>query len=563
MVATLDACSVQPIRHLSNGSHGHLDILFPRRPGAVELALVSQGVAIVPTMWRGCELSERAIPTPPQHRCRFSYDIGLSNGGVYRLALRGDVCRIRSDEYRVDSDAFALLGFTLGREWQIRMRPPDVSLRLASHASHHASHQHSGQNVKPSCTFAHEEQLTELAGAPRWQAHPWANSHVERVRSELWYNDTFAWGNDLCALEPISMRQLSSALHAQGVERMLLLGDSTSRQMFHDYEELERGVTMRWIETHPLQRLRSNASSAAAASSTTSNWDGLVGEWADPPSKDYPHEWREHRIDAPASASNATGTGGTPPARPSLLATCGWCWRAWVRRGSAADDGADSDSRRCCLSDACEPSQRLAISYLSFAPGMPGQPKSARSVAAWREYFASVLAAGGDPQLVVFNVGLWLLTAHTKFHDPAGELSKMVSALAGLCDQRRCKLVWRATTFEHLNAAHSPRIRAFNAAATAAMRHHGGSAVDVASGAPLAFQTTYLMSAVRPDRTSDGLHYSYHDSVTKLAWTACDAPQNRNASFPNCIRDTSWPPSVSRGMSMVLAHLLSTANLTR
>ena len=91
---------------------GCLVVVLPKEPGSLELTLVSHE-AIVPTLWRGCSQIAGAWA------CTFNFE--CPEAASYNVALRGDICRVSSAEYRAETDGFAALGFGFGREWQVRM----------------------------------------------------------------------------------------------------------------------------------------------------------------------------------------------------------------------------------------------------------------------------------------------------------------------------------------------------------------------------------------------------------------------------------------------------------
>jgi hypothetical protein len=265
-----------------------------------------------------------------------------------------------------------------------------------------------------------------------------------------------------------------------------------------------RGTTQEWLETNPL-----NCTSGC----NHTNWDGPV---------------REFSSDALSSLPADIGLGGSVPLEQ--------------------------------LGPATSSDEQMLLQLLQFLPGLGrwGQPTKYQDISfkKWSQIFRQyLLSAKVKPNVVVFNVGQWLIAGRYTKKDPCIELTNMVRAMLNECDRIGATLVWRASMPDHTRYDENGNalLRKLNTAALAALDAH---ARERPGGSHFAFRTAYLLGAARPDRTSDGFHYGFRQVDRYRSWMACSDQRQKGNPFSNCIRGASWPPAVSRAMSMVLAHLL-------
>ena len=148
-----------------------------------------------------------------------------------------------------------------------------------------------------------------------------------------------------------------------------------------------------------------------------------------------------------------------------------------------------------------------------------------------------------ENSVIVFNVGLWLFV---KYQDPIKESIKILTAFANLSERYKVIFVWRSTLYDHVKP-HNLEIRKMNS-----------DARKILAGRSNMFflDSSFDMSSLRPDRTSDGFHYGYRKRTS--VWRYCDSEEEVfHGAFLNCIREPNWPASVSRAITLMLINYLA------
>ena len=200
------------------------------------------------------------------------------------------------------------------------------------------------------------------------------------------------------------------------------------------------------------------------------------------------------------------------------------------------------DGRAEAAGGAAEP----IFSLRQFLPGIGESPKRARTEHEWEAALTRFLEPA-TPDVLVFNAGLHLLD----YPSPPDELRKILRALLRLCARAGgVALVWRATLYHHRRLASAAAIRAMNDAAARELRDRPRAFV---------FGSAYDMSRSRPDRTSDGFHYSYRKK--RSTWRKC-AQADSGGFQADCVRAPDFPRAVSAGATLALASMLCSTNLT-
>ena len=522
-------------------------------PSHMELTLVSDA-AIVSATWLGCEaIGVEALPAARVRACRFRFL--APEPSTYALDLRSDVCRIA--EPAQGADAWAGHGFQFGREAEVRFAHRAATLRVVADEDDSSSRVRRERTL-PACTFAHDALLAAGEGAPRWRDSSAAatDKGAAHWRSKYWYDDKYWWGSDLCAHRPPSGAELARCAARQGVRSIKLVGDSLTRHMFNELEDLFSGVGPLWLHKHPIayeprgaeavddeiarlaERARRayvdrpddalNASALAALHASMrdyaraklgakyewSNWDGVLSGWF---------------------AGDSTITSDLFPL------AAGYCLRHGRRLVDAGGEFACC-ARGTCAGGAAEP----IFSLRQFLPGIGESPKRARTEHEWEAALARFLEPA-TPDVLVFNAGLHLLD----YPSPPDELRKILRALLRLCARAGgVALVWRATLYHHRRLASAAAIRAMNDAAARELRDRPRAFV---------FGSAYDMSRSRPDRTSDGFHYSYRKK--RSTWRKC-AQADSGGFQADCVRAPDFPRAVSAGATLALASMLCSTNLT-
>ena len=180
-----------------------------------------------------------------------------------------------------------------------------------------------------------------------------------------------------------------------------------------------------------------------------------------------------------------------------------------------------------------------------WLPGYGATVKQPMNASEYYAGFLNYIDASSPPSVIVFNAGLWII----EYPDPVTEIKNIVTGMASVCSKYNISLVWRSTLYHHEYGVMNSVLRNMNAAAIRVLD-------DLGSG--FSVDSTHGMSSLRPDRTSDGFHYSYRKTRSK--WHYC-LNETLVPLSPNCIRHPGWPMSVTKAMSLHLINMLAHSNL--
>jgi hypothetical protein len=429
-----------------------------------------------------------------------SYVVKFTEPGLYNVSLRGDYFTVPDMTHSVQ--ALSHLGAVMGNHRELRS--PHLQ-RIFVRGKHHKVDEVPAP--KPSCTFASEMKLWKGHGNPQWKKTTDMTSQDEFELRSLWYNDSYIWGNDLCHYKPYSGEQILDAMDKQNISKILMVGDSLTRFMWGDFEDLFSNCTQDWLLRNPIVFLDEKLKNGQTASAKTS-WDNAL--------------------------SSAGGFGAY-----------------FNKTGQCFHQSGIVPIPDCCRTNSC-PNRRGEVIIHRFLPGYmnPGQPElimpsTKRSVQEWETVFQMFLEDEKPrlPNVVVFNAGLWLVNAYRT--DAPNELEKIVTAWFNLCRRNNILFVWRSTYYHHRALNMNLLIRRCNLAAVTLLVEKFDH--------PYFIDSTFQMSMLRPDCTVDGFHYNYR--MLRSSWHRC-TDQDFSKLDADCVRDMSWPMSVAKASTLALVNLL-------
>lgn len=469
-----------------------------RSPLDMDLQLISYE-AIIPARSMGCLRD----PAGTLRLCRFAFQ--LSEHGTYNLSMRANDCRVTWYEGQSFLWPMASLGFQYGRYRELRTpglysisTPAPVEAAFSNAIIQQA---HSAMSLSlPACTFAHEELLRQGIGNPRWRRTPWLSAADHQQLTELWYNDSYSWGNDVCLYKPYSSADFIKKMNRQNMKTIMMIGDSLVRFSFDDMEDMFANVTQQWLTAHPLKF-------TDESKGPWSNWDGIFAGWI-----------------------GGDGRESFNCVFPALVGEC-------YRNGRMMDELATSRPNNC----------QPTVEYEWFAPyGVEPLP-----VDHYRKRIAAFLARRSDWSMIIFTIGLSL----DAFKDPVGESRTIVTAMIAEAALRDITLVWRSAMHHHhphdgKELPLNPMLQGINDMAISLLVGYNGSFV---------FSTSYILASLRPDRSSDSFHYRHRK--TRRAWHYCDEDKYETQFLPNCIRRPTFPISVTKAMTLATWNYIMNSKL--
>lgn len=477
-------------------------------PSGFYVSLVSK-VAIIPAYKTDC------FAIPSGFTCHFLFV--ANEMGAYNLSVRGDNYIVTS--VAQSKDPLAALGFVHGNYREVDLVQL-YTLNVISDLDHSnvtclkefLVHRNTMTHEGHPCTFHHEKRISNhpLEINPRWRERSWSLDALDDYqRSTIWYNDTFIWGNDICVYKSVTLEDFLQVMNLKKIYDILLIGDSLTRFMYGDFADLFSGCTAEWLRTHP-QKYLGNTTEANNASWLSSSWDLRLSGWGD---------------------------------FSDLVSVC-----------KHLDVGPPPKAPDCCRSSNCSRTDVLRVRLKQFLPGhtasnepqynMPPVPRSAEE---WKAvFFTRYLLNNTDvPDLIIFNAGLWLINNYPDSH--LTELKKILESLLSLCKENSILFVWRSTFYHH-RATLNDKIMQANDLARQIIGTYDNAFYNA-----FYIHSVHAMSAVRPDRTVDGFHYSCRK--VRNAWHFCTLA-NDGKLDKDCVRQPDWPMSVSKGATLMLLNYL-------
>lgn len=187
----------------STGRKGCLAVLVGGKTPALEVEMqLASTEAIVPVQLMGCVKDSSGF-----RLCRFRFN--LMESGIYNVSMRSNDCRVMwyEQDYLWPLDG---LGFQYGR-YRTLNTPALFQINAIGAAA--------PATTLPPCTFVHEERLLKGEGNPRWRRTPWLPQAEQRQLAEIWYEDGYYWGNDLCAYKPYTSLDFTQAMYNKRISR--------------------------------------------------------------------------------------------------------------------------------------------------------------------------------------------------------------------------------------------------------------------------------------------------------------------------------------------------------
>jgi hypothetical protein len=303
---------------------------------------------------------------------------------------------------------------------------------------------------------------------------------------------------------PYTAEEVLDAMDRKNISKILMVGDSLSRFMWGDIEDLFSQCTQKWLLDNPVVFF--NETNSAAFRRTS--WDNAL--------------------------SGAGGFG----VYSNITGQCN-------------HQTGIVPLHRCCQANSCR-KRNGKVRIHQFLPGFMGpaqkeliMPARKRSVYEWEAIFTPYIVEEYPdlPNVVVFNAGLWLVGSYHS--DAPKEIETILTAWMNICKRYGVLFVWRSTFYHHRSTTTNRLVTLVNNAAIKMLllkyQH------------PFFLDSNYIMSLSRPDRTVDGFHYNYR--MLRSSWIRC-TPQDFEMLDANCVRDTSWPMSVGKAATLNLLNLL-------
>lgn len=433
-----------------------------------------------------------------------SYIFTVQEPGIYNISIRGEKSFFSISSLNESIYAWDHLGFVMGRLWEIRTQRQILNVTKTRYIKFYSN----SNATLPLCNFEIEKQFfANHSGNPRWRSKSWLDTGEKLSLQSIWYLDSYSWGNDICRYKPYSREEILDGMDRQNISHVLFVGDSLSRFMWGDVEDIMSNCTSQWMKDNPV----------------------IITE------KDRQHS----KTSWDNSLSGAGGFG------------------AYFRITSdCIHQNGIILNRPCCLTQTCT-NRKAQFVINQFLPGHTNKlephfnlPAHVRSVDEWKviirhRYFDDDKFI---PSVMVFNTGLWLLNAYFGANC-IPQLLRIVEAFYTLCAEKGVVFVWRSTYYSHRGFNSGLLLEANNAVVKWLLKANHS----------LFLFSNYYMSGLRPDRTVDGIHYNYR--MLRSSWHRCTKSEEYQLDS-DCIRGFDWPMSVAKAGTLMLLNYLINSDLS-